>query len=478
MKKLLLKLFRILIFFLITLSSYAQKQHTKPNVLIINVDQWRAQSTGYAGEKDVITPNLDLLAAKSANLVNAVSGLPACTPFRASLMTGQRPLTNGVFMNDLRLDTNAVTLAKVFYKNGYQTGYIGKWHLDGAYRFSYTPQGARRQGFEYWKAVNCNHDYNHSIYYDNNDSTKRYWEGYDVFGQTDAADDYIQLHAQDQRPFFLMVSYGTPHNPYDYAPEKYKKLYDSSKITVRPNVPDSIVKKVRNDLAGYYSHMTALDDMLGRLVRKLKQEGIYNNTIILFTSDHGDLLGSHGAYDKEQPYDESIRVPMLFYYSGKNSIKAGKYSAMINSEDLMPTLLGLTNIKIPKTVEGVDFSKYLKGKEINPKDTVSLITCIQPFGTWIKAEGGKEYRGIRSPTYTYVRDLNGPWLLFDNKKDPYQMNNLINKMGYTGLQLQLNEVLEKKLKANNDEFLSGLTYVKQYNYPALDSTETIPYFNK
>lgn len=458
-------------------SCNSQKMADKPNVLVICADEWRAQSTGYSGDKDVKTPHLDRLAASSANFINAVSGIPVCTPFRASLMTGQRPLTNGIFMNDVRLDTNAVTIAKVFSKNGYKTGYIGKWHLDGQYRLSYTPPGDRRQGFEYWKAVNCDHNYNQSVYYDNDDTTRRYWEGYDVFAETRDAENYIRKNAQQDQPFFLMLSWGPPHNPYHTAPEKYKKLYDSSKLTLRPNVPDSMGKKVRYDLAGYYSHMTAIDDMIGQLMETLKKAGILDNTIVLFVSDHGDLLGSQGAYFKQQPYDESIRVPMLFSYHGKSgSIKSGNYPAMINAEDIMPTLLGLSGLKIPSSVEGVDFSKYIHGDKKDPKDTVAILTCIQPFGQWIRSGGGKEFRGIRTPQYTYVRDLNGPWLLFDNASDPYQMNNLVDNKSFSELQSRLDKLLLEKLKATKDEFLPGLTYVKKYNYPELNSTETVPYF--
>jgi arylsulfatase A-like enzyme len=472
--------FLIIIIFLnsicMVLSCNAQKGERRPNILVLHADEWRAQSLGYAGDKDVKTPNLDKLAATSANFINAVSGIPVCTPFRASLMTGQRPLTNGIFMNDVRLDTNAITIAKVLDKNGYATGYIGKWHLDGQYRLAFTPPGGRRQGFKYWKAVNCDHNYNHSVFYDNDDTTKRYWPGYDVFPEAKDAENYIKNHAHDDHPFFLVLAWAPPHNPYNTAPEKYKKLYDSSKLTLRLNVPDSMAEKVRYDLAGYYSHMSAIDDKVGEIINTLKREGIFDNTIILFTSDHGDLMGSHGDYFKQRPYDESIKVPMLIHYSGQGGIKSGKYAAMINSEDIMPTLLGLSEVKVPSTVEGIDFSKYLRGKEKDPKDTVSIITCIQPFGQWIRSEGGKEYRGIRTPSYTYVRDLNGPWLLFDDVKDPYQMDNLVNNPEYSGLQSHLDSVLMEKLKAANDNFLPGLIYVKQYNYPALDSTETVPYY--
>ena len=110
---------------------------SKPNVIILLADQWRAQATGYAGDPNVKTPNIDQLASQSINFRNAVSGMPVCCPFRASLMTGQRPLTHGVFMNDVQLDTNAVSIGKVFAAAGYQTGYIGKWHLDGRGRLQF-----------------------------------------------------------------------------------------------------------------------------------------------------------------------------------------------------------------------------------------------------------------------------------------------------------------------------------------------------
>lgn len=273
-----------------------------------------------------------------------------------------------------------------------------------------------------------------------------------------------------------MLAWGPPHNPYNTAPEKYRKIYDPSKLVLRPNVPDSMQDEVRKNMAGYYAHMTAIDDMVGEIINTLKKEGVYDNTIILFTSDHGDLMGSHGAYRKQQPWDESIKVPMLFHYSGSNGIKNGIYTAMINSEDIMPTLLGLCNIKVPITVDGVDFSKYLKGKHKDPKDTVAVITCIQPFGEWSRQRGGKEYRGIRTPHYTYVRDLNGPWLLFNDVSDPYQMNNLVNVPAFAALQHHLDILLMEKLKASNDKFLPGSFYVKKFHYPPLDATGTVGYF--
>ncbi len=455
-------------------SATVKKQDSaRPNILVVLADQWRADAFKYRGNPDVLTPNIDKLASEGVEFINAISGIPVCTPARGSIMTGQRPLTNGVFMNDVQLNPNAVSLAKVMAQADYQTACIGKWHLDGNGRNSFIPQGARRQGFQYWKVLECTHNYNHSIYYADTPDTLL-WKGYDVFAQTEDARNYIRIHSGDEKPFLLFLAWGPPHEPYQTAPEKYKQMYSPENIHLRPNVPDEQKKKAQKDIAGYYAHCTALDDKFGELRKVLNETGIADNTIILFMSDHGDLLGSHGFYNKQQPYDESIRIPMIFYVPGNLGGKSGKLDAMINVEDVMPTILGLCAVNIPKTVEGVDYSKYIKGGK-NQADTITGISCVQPFGQWNRLHGGKEYRGIRSPRYTYVKDLNGPWLFFDNKKDPYQMNNLVDKKEYLSLINSFDLLLMNRLKANSDQFLTGLEYVKKYNYPLLDKTETVPY---
>ena len=446
---------------------------TPPNILILLTDQWRAQATGYAGDPNASTPNLDRMASNSVNFKNAVSGMPVCSPFRASLLTGQRPLTHGVFMNDVQLDTNAVTIAKVLAKNGYDTGYIGKWHLDGHGRLQNVVPGKRRQGFDFWKGNECTHDYNHSVYYDNNNPQRKVWDGYDTFKQTDEALDYIAARKEEKRPFFMVVSYGTPHAPYHTAPEAYRKRFDPEKIILRNNVPDSLKERAKKDLAGYYAHIAALDDMIGKVMNNLKESGQLQNTIVVFTADHGDLLGSHGAYKKQQPYEESARVPMLYHIPEKLNIDIGERDALMNSEDIMPTLLSLCNVPIPHTVEGIDYRPYLEGKE--KIGNATLLTCVQPFGQWNRVKhGGREYRALKTEQYTYARDLNGPWLLFDNHKDPYQMNNLVGMAEFTTLQNDLESRLTARLKETGDEFLPGLDYIEKWGYP-VDETGTVPY---
>jgi arylsulfatase A-like enzyme len=444
----------------------------RPNLVYILADQWRAQATGYAGDPNARTPNLDNLAKESINLTNAVSGCPVCSPYRASLMTGRHPLTHGVFLNDLLLSTDAVSIAQAYNKAGYETAYIGKWHLDGNRRTAFIPRD-RRQGFKFWKVLGCTHNYNNSFYYADK-NVKLKWAGYDAIAQTREARRYIREHSDD-KPFALFLSWGPPHAPYHTAPQKYKDLFNAEKLTLRPNVPGALVAKARNILAGYYAHIAALDDCIGQILQTLRESGLENDTILVFTSDHGDMLYSHGKQKKQKPWDESILVPLLLRYPAALGTKGRIVDMPINTPDIMPTLLGLSGIRIPDTVEGADFSGVLKGKE-KPKNDAALITCPSPFGQWSKKRGGREYRGLRTRRYTYVRDLNGPWLLYDNIRDPYQLNNLCNNSKHRDLQKKMDRILSQKLKQTNDEFLPGPQYIKKWGYN-VNETGTVPYTN-
>ena len=274
-------------------ASPARAAERKPNVVVVLADQWRAQAFGFASDPNVKTPNFDHLASESVRFINAVAGLPVCSPTRASLLTGQRPLTHGVFLNDVPLNPNATTIAKVLKAEGYDTGYIGKWHLNGDGRSKFIPHD-RRQGFDYWKALECTHDYSNSFYYaDAPDKLK--WPGYDAIEQTRDASEYVRNHAKPEQPFLLFLAWGPPHDPYYSAPAKYRSLYDPAKLRLRPNVPATLEGEARKILAGYYAHCAALDDCMGELLQTLRDTGLAEHTILVFSADHGDMLGSQGT---------------------------------------------------------------------------------------------------------------------------------------------------------------------------------------
>jgi len=451
----------------------SDRSSRKPNIVVVFGDQWRAQAAGYAGNAVVRTPHLDRLAAESVNFVNAVAGCPVCSPYRASLLTGQRPLTHGVIVNDVCLCNGAVSIAEACKRAGYETAYIGKWHVDGHGRSNYIPP-ERRHGFDFWEALECTHQYNRSPYYAGDSGRKRHWDGYDAIAQTARACEYLRDHAAGG-PFLLMLSWGPPHAPYGTAPARYRAMYDPAGIPLRANVPDSHAERAREDLAGYYAHCTALDDCLGRLRRTLAETGIEEDTILLFTSDHGDMLGSQGHVKKQRPWDESIRVPFLLRWP-EGLGDAGRVSEkIIDAPDVMPTLLSLAGIGIPETVEGADLSAFARAAPA-PDDDAAIIACYWPFGQYTRRIGGKEYRGLRTRQHTYVRDLAGPWLLYDNLADPYQLDNLVNRPEAADVQAGLDAQLDARLARAADEFLPGDEYIRRWGYK-VDETGTVPYTN-
>ncbi len=449
----------------------------RPNIVYVFADQWRVQDTGFAGNPQVKTPHLDSLAAQSVSFTHAVAGIPVCCPARACLLTGQHALTHGVFVNDVHLADDAVSMAKLFKSVGYDTAYVGKWHVDGRGRSNYIPPESR-QGFDYWKTLECTHDYNNSRFYAGDSDQPLTWEGYDAIEQTKDVQAYLRGRSRDgdgksDTPFLLVLSWGPPHAPYETAPEAYRQMYDPNSIELRPNVPPEMAEEARNWIAGYYAHCTALDDCLGALLQTLEDEGLAENTIFVFTSDHGDMLGSQGEVKKQRPWEESIRVPFLLRWPQRFGWQGREVDALLDTPDILPTLLSLTDIPIPDTVEGRDFSATIEGGE-DPSGGAALIYCPHPFGQFLRPDGGREYRGLRTRNHTYARDLNGPWLLYDNEADPYQLDNLVNRASVSSIQAELEAQLQRKLSDRGDEFLPGETYIERWNYP-LDRTGTVPF---
>jgi arylsulfatase A-like enzyme len=451
------------------LESVRRGSRKKPNIVFVLTDQWRAQATGYAGDPNVKTPNLDALAFKSINFENAVSVCPVCTPYRASLMTGKYPLSTGMFLNDLYLPSEELCMGEIFKAAGYETAYIGKWHLDGHGRDTFIPRD-RRQGFDYWKVLECTHEYNESYYYAGDDPTKRMWEGYDAYAQTADAQKYIRKWAKSDKPFLLVMAYGGPHFPHHTAPEKLKDMYPPDSIKLRPNVPEDWKENARKEAQGYYAHCTALDKCIADLYNTLEETGTAENTIFVFTSDHGEMLGSQGQPPKrkQRPWDESIRIPFLLRYPAIGH-KGRKVNTPINTPDILPTLMSLARIAIPDTIEGEDLSQLVLGRK--NEDRTVLFMNVSPFDFPER----KAFRGIRTSRYTYVCYPDGPWLMYDNHADPYQMKNLIGDSEYADLQKELDRRLKSRLKQTGDKFLPKEHYPEEWGYE-VSQRGNVPYW--
>ena len=224
-------------------------------------------------------------------------------------------------------------------------------------------------------------------------------------------------------------------------------------------------------LAGYYAHCTALDDCVAALLDTLEETSLAQNTIFVFTSDHGDMLGSQGTERKQKPWDESIRVPFLLHCP---DVPAQTTDALINSPDIMPTLLGLCDIPVPASVEGLDFSSHIRMGAHDPADGAALLACYHPFGEWSRQSGGREFRGLRTRRYTYTRTLDGPWQLYDNQEDPWQQRNLVDDPATRATRDQLDERLNTMLAQRGDDFLHGDDYIRQWGY-TVDESGTVPY---
>lgn len=456
-----------------------------PNLLYIFADQWRASAVGYAGNTVVRTPNIDRFSAEAVSVPNALSTCPCCSPYRASLLTGRFPLSHGVFVNDVQLDPSLPSIGTTFRDAGFTTAYIGKWHVHAGGRSTRVPS-EHRMGFEYWKAMECSHSYLNSQYFANQEIMPRTWRGYDAFAQTEDLIEYIETVRTEDRPFAALLSWGPPHAPppyeahsdYDQYPSEFADSYDPCELHLRPNVPEREKRTARRLLAGYYTHCSALDTAFGRILDYLRRTKLLESTIVVFTSDHGDLLGSHGLYKKQTPFAEAIDVPFLIHIPGVDA--AVRPDVLLEPEDMLPTLASLAGIEAPESCEGRDLSDPLRyGTPGVCGD--SVIACYVPNGQWrMGRDGGtngftgREYRGLRTLRYTYVRDRSAPWLLFDNQDDPYQRRNLIADPAHAAVCDALEAQLQARLAERADRFETARGLLDRFGYD-YDEDLTVPF---
>lgn len=455
-------------------TSNVVKVSKKPNIVYILTDQWRGSALGYDGNPDVKTPHLDAFAKKAINFTNAVSVTPVCTPHRAALLTGKFPTTTGMFLNDIYFPADEVTMAELFKDAGYRTAFWGKWHLDGHGRSTYIPK-ERRQGFEYWKAIECSHNYTKMPYYDNDNPALKHWQEYSPFAIVKDVSQFITAHATDDKPFLAMVSIATPHYPHGSAPKKYKDMYLPETLTLNPNISEEFRARARKELQGYYAHATATDEAIGALLDKIEELELSENTIIVFSSDHGEMMGAHGVkpFVKQLAWDEAARVPFLISHPSIGKNKGQVIHAPLTTPDILPSLLGLANIEIPQDIEGENLYDLIK----NPDDTVdraALIMNVAPFGSNFKDQ---PYRAIRTKQYTYAVTPDGPSMFYDNITDPYQQNNLVGKLDFQDVQKDLENQLQQQLEYIGDSIRPRDYYMKKWNYTFDDERNAINWWS-
>jgi arylsulfatase A-like enzyme len=402
-----------------------------PNIVFVFADQMRAHALGCMGNKQVITPHLDQLAAEGLLVSNAISAQPVCTPYRAQLLTGRYGHSTGVIHNDIRLPDHETVISELMKKQGYATGYIGKWHLNGDRK---NPVDASsRRGWDFWAVRNCSHAHSRPEYWLNDSKEPVRVDGWEPDVQTDLAVEFIEKNKD--APFCLFLSFGPPHNPYE-APEKYQEMYRGEKLTVRPNVPGKNTKT----LLQYYAMVSSLDHCMERINGALDHAGVAEDTILVFTSDHGDMLGSQGHKLKQRPWEESINIPFILRYP-RAVEKGQRRDWIVSSVDVMPTLLGLCGMPIPSTVQGMDYSATFRGESTKERDSAFLFNVHHGSGP------GTDWRGIRTKEWTYAYHSSGDWIMYDLKNDPYQLNNLVDDPKHAAKKKELRERLESTRSA-------------------------------
>ena len=453
-----------------------------PNLVFVFPDEYRKQAMGFMNEDPVLTPNIDRFATESLVLTDAVSTRPVCSPYRAMLFTGQYPHANGVLANvnsttveyENYLQESSRCFSDVLHDAGYHQAYLGKLHLDppnehyqytegprsnGVIWDSYTPPGPRRHGYDFWHSYGCCDWHFDPHYWTGDDPIDKRLEPkeWSTKHETDVAVKYIKNEAGQYRdsdkPFSLVISHNPPHMPFKQVPEEYVAQYGDAThedLLNRPNVAvDERGDAARDNVKHYFAMVTGVDENFGRILDCLKEEGLEEDTIVVFTSDHGEMMGSHGQIGKTVHYEESFAVPFIIRWPGK--ISAGTDDLLIGTPDLMPTLLNLMGVgNVPESVQGADYSSILLGEDgTRPTSALYLnVNASDPAGGM---------RGVRTHRNTFVvkRKSEGEEVvLHDNIADPYQLENVAeqNPELVSELRQEMNAWLEK----NEDPWL-GVT---------------------
>lgn len=435
-------------------------------------DQLRPFELGCYGNKAIKTPNIDKLAKNGTVFETAVTNTPVCTPARSSLLTGQYCRTctglidnkhahNGPFLDRKRLVDPSI--AEELKKIGYSTALIGKWHV-------YTQPNLL--GFDYALYPEIEHKYKGQTYYENKGNgftVESFSNDYEV----GILDKYIK--EQKEEPFFLFYNISLPHQPIlEGMPDKYTDLYDRKQVLLRNNVwqngemansdfwfrvycysdffwdwlenPDKVdyskypLSKEGFNLedltALYYGAIGCVDDTVGKMMEMLKRNEMDNNTIIVFVSDHGDNLGSHHMFNKDELIEESIRIPLIFYYPRK--IEKQKNTDRITQIiDIFPTIIDMIDGDIPKSVQGQSLKLLLTGEK----------TVLDKNHAFIETPSHKI--GIRTPKYKFGMKINEQtkeitndnFCLYDIENDPYELNNLNARQEHESIRDELKEML-------------------------------------
>jgi len=466
------------IFAFCLLSFQAMAQSTRPNIVVIVVDDMRFDEWSAGGHTYLKTPNIDRLAAEGTTFDQAYHAIPLCSPNRASILTGQYPSRHGIIDNTSRDQASFMLdlFPKYLQQAGYTTAHIGKWHMGNS--------SAPRPGYDYWVCMEGQGSSYDPLLFEDGRSYRATGYTTDIF--TDKAVEFIDRNASDN--FFLYVGHKAIHPesfqrndgstdlsvPKEFIPaERHKGLYEgkifkrspSHSPTAEADEDKPVIQnafQIRStilqedprwgssmdlgvseaSIQRRAEMMLAVDESLGKIVAELKKQGLYENTLIIFTSDNGYFFGEHGfSLERRLPYEESIKSPLIINYPVLGNKKA-RVAGLVLSIDLSATALDAAGLELPKTIQGKSLLPLITGQqnEIRPSALVEYFSNEQPF-PWT---AHLDYRVIIKDQFKYIK-----WLRFDKAElydlnsDPYEMNNLIGNPAYAETIVLLKTELQK-----------------------------------
>jgi len=433
------------------------------NLLVIQTDEHHFKTLGCYGGKIVQTPNIDWLARNGAIATSFYATTPVCSPSRAALMSGRYPHKTPVATNNIPLDDQLVTFAEVLRKRGYATGYAGKWHLDGDGKPQWAPK--RKFGWEdnrfmfnrgHWKkfadttngprvAARRNGQPHYGLDGADENTFSTDW-------LTDKAIDFI--NAKKGRPFCYMVSYPDPHGP-NTVRAPYDTMYNGVTVPIPRSVnktreqtpawaaksPRITADTIRLLMPKYYGMVKCLDDNIGRIISTLRRNGQLERTLIVFTSDHGDLCGEHGRLNKGVPYEGSARIPFLIYCPGK--VPAGTVvGEALSCIDFLPTVTSLMDVVHNLKVDGRNAASLFAGARRGEWNDIAFLRSTSSREPWLCAVTDR---------FKLVYAASGkPWL-FDLQADPDEMKNFFQTLEHQAIIKRLTAALAAYAKEHNDE---------------------------
>lgn len=479
----------------------------RKNVLLILSDQQRLDTISAYGLNPICrTPHIDQLAKEGMKFTNAYTPSAICGPARASLMTGLYPHKHGVIDNHTQLHDDIPLLGDCMHDAGYYCGYAGKWHvtphktpeecgfdegkpfmgygfpgsrLFPSLKFDAAPSNSPNYYAEYLKENGFeNIDVSHSYMGDNpNLQIQEMFCKHE--GPVESTIEYFVAHetnrlidqAKEQdKPFFIWANFWGPHSP-SIVPEPYYSMYNPDDIPEHPSYRDDLSDKpygyyltrkmwgldnagwraFQETAARYYGHCTMIDDMVGMMVDKLKAEGLYDDTIIIYSADHGDNLGAHGLIEKGAfTFDEIYHIPMVVKGAGQKD-----NDSFVYLHEIMPTILDVAGCQPPQPVDGKSILPLMNGEQSSNGRT-------EVFGEFHNHFYIGRQRMVRDHDYQFTFNNSEKGELYDLKKDPYQMHNVCYDPAYADVKKKYIEIMSQYMKELNDPVSTWFHRIKDF----------------